>query len=238
MPRISIVVAYFNRQGLLDSTLESIHASEVKDYELIIVDDASDIPVVCDEAKIIRIEKKDKWWHNPCVPYNMGFKAATGDIVVIQNPECYHVGDVLAFVRDNAKLNRYLSFSCYALNRNDTWQLHHGEFPVIKDRVYKHPENNGWYNHPIHRPVMFHFCSAIMRDDLMQLRGFDERYAEGIGYDDDDFAARIKKRKMMLNIVEEPYVLHQFHEPMSYRVADMRILHQRNRNLFRSLWQR
>jgi glycosyltransferase involved in cell wall biosynthesis len=236
MPSISIVMSYYNRQVLLDKTLESIHASEVKDYELIIVDDASDVPVVCDEAKIIRIERKDKWWHNPCIPYNMGFKAATGDIVVIQNPECYHVGDVLAYARDNAKPNRYLSFSCYALNRNDTQQLHHGIFPVIKDRVYKHPEDNGWYNHPLHRAVGFHFCSAITKDDLDVIGGFDKRYAEGIGYDDDDLVMRIKKRKMLLNIVEKPYVLHQFHMPMSYRVPNMRLLHQKNRQLFRSIW--
>jgi len=232
----SIVMSAFRRQEQLDVTLRSIHASSVKDYELIIVDDASPTPLICDEANIIRVEPNEKWYTNPCIPYNRGFKEAKGEVIVIQNPECYHVGDVLGYVREKIRTGLYLSFSCYAINRNETQKLARGEMPQVKMRTFRRPEDNGWYNHPHFRPVGFHFCSAIMRDDLNELGGFDERYAEGIGYDDDDLVARIKKRKMRLDIVEKPYVLHQFHTPMSYAVPDMRILHQRNRNLFRSIW--
>lgn len=58
--KISMIMAYYQRQTLLNKTLESIHTSANKDYELIIVDDASAEPLVCDEAKIIRVDKKDK----------------------------------------------------------------------------------------------------------------------------------------------------------------------------------
>ena len=103
-PIFSIVMAYHNRKPLLLHTLRSIAASTQAKYtEVIIVDDGSsddhrledivdDYPFV---IKLIRQETEDKWYINPCIPFNLGIKEATGDIIVIQNPECFHLGDVL-----------------------------------------------------------------------------------------------------------------------------------------------
>ena len=43
-----------------------------------------------------------------------------------------------------------------------------------------------------------------------KLNGFDERFANGIGFDDDEFLYRIK---MFLNVEihDEPFALHQWH---------------------------
>ena len=234
---ISIVMSVWNRQGLLDGTMASIKQSSVKDFELIVVDDASDTPVVCPRAdKIIRIEKKDKWWYNPCIPYNIGFREATGDVVVIQCPECYHVGDILATVRDNIKSGTYLSFACYAINLVETARFHNGIMPTIGNYVFsanskKKTEYNGWFNHSKHRPMAYHFCSAITKDDLNTLGGFDERYAMGIAYDDDELIRRIR-RTMDVKIIDEPFVIHQYHPHMSYAYPNMRQLHERNKQLY------
>lgn len=235
---ISIVMSAFRRQEQLDVTLRSIHESSVRDYELIIVDDASPVPLKCDEAKVIRVQPEEKWYSNPCIPYNRGFREVAGDVVVIQNPECYHVGDVLGYVRDKIRDGLYLSFSCYAINRNETIGLKQGIMPEIKMRGFKHPEDNGWYNHPKFRPVGFHFCSAITKRDLDGIGFFDERYAEGVGYDDDDLVKRIKSAGIRVAIVEKPYVLHQFHMPFSYMMPDMKARHNRNKMIFRSTWPR
>lgn len=232
---ISLVMSYYDRQHLLDKTMESIERSTVKDFELIIVDDASPKPVVCERAdKIITVKPQNKWWHNPCVPYNMGFEEAKGDIVVIQNPECYHVGDILAYVEKNITLGSYISFGCYALNAKETAQFHarHDGYVITEPRTYKHPENNGWYNHPKYRPVGYHFCSAIMKKDLDLLAGFDENYAHGISYDDDDFIRRIKRRGINVVITEFPYVIHQYHTPFTYKKPNYKQLHSINKRLF------
>jgi len=235
---ISIVMTYYNRQTLLDKTLESIHRSAVKDYELIIVDDASDPALVCGEAKIIRIEPQDKWWHNPCIPFNMGIREAKGEIIILQNPECYHIGDVLSYARDNITPNLYLSFACYAFNERETETFHTGAIPILENHTFRHPENNGWYNHSLYRRAKYHFCSAIMKDDMDKLGGFDERYAEGVSYDDDDLVKRIQKQGMRVNIVDNPYVIHQYHRPFSYMVDNMKMLHARNKDLYYSTWQK
>jgi glycosyltransferase involved in cell wall biosynthesis len=230
--RISIVMAFYNRQKLLDRTMKSIEKSRVKNYEVIIVDDASDEPCVCPQAKVLRIEPKDKWYHNPCIPYNRGFREATGDIVIIQNPECMHVGDILDYADKNAHTNLYISFGCYAINPTETENLDNGILPEKINSTFVIDGRHGWYNHTIYRPKAYHFCSAIMRQDLMALGGFDERYANGVAFDDDAFIRSIR-RKMPVVIVDDPYVIHQYHHHFAYDDPKLwKPLHAINQTLY------
>jgi len=234
--KISIVMAFFNRQELLDRTIKSIEKHKAKDYEIIIVDDGSDVPAVCDKAKVIRIEPEDKWWHNPCIPYNMGFKEATGDVIIIQNPECMHMGNVLGHVRNYSKDGLYISFPCYAINEEQTDRLRGGVYPTLKPRRFSGKIRNGWYNHPIFRPVAYHFCCAITRHDLDLVGGFNEEYAHGISYDDDDFVYSINDKGIKIQIVNDPYVVHQYHPPYTYKREGWRELHEKNKQLFERRW--
>ena len=102
---ISIVTAYFNRKKLFTKTLESFEKSNCKNFEVIAVDDGSheeerleDLMVKFPFLKVIRLEKKDRWYVNPCIPFNIGFKNAIGDKIIIQNPECFHSDDIISYV--------------------------------------------------------------------------------------------------------------------------------------------
>ena len=124
---ISIVTAYFNRRTLLINTLQSLTKSKIKDFEFIVVDDCSsdehrieDLSITYPFLKVIRIEPHQKWYTNPCVPFNIGFKEAKGDIIIIQNPECYHYDDILSYTLSNLTKNDYFSFGCYSLSREKT----------------------------------------------------------------------------------------------------------------------
>lgn len=234
--KISIVMSYYNRKVLLDRTIDSIRRSEFKDIEIIIVDDASPEPLSCADVNVIRIEPKDKWWHNPCIPFNMGLKRATGDVIVIQNPECIHYGDVLSFVAESIKPKTYLSFACYAINQSQTEQLSLGVWPEIEDKTFSGKERNGYYNHSVFRPVGYHFCSAIMRHDLDKFGGFDPDYGMGISFDDDDFVYRVYNAGMNIKIIDNPFVMHQWHPPFTYKRDGWQPLHERNKKLFEQKW--
>ena len=125
MVEFSIVMSYNNRKPQLIRTLKSIELSErIDEVEVIIVNDGSDDNHNLNDIekdfkfpiKVITIEKKDKWYTNPCVPYNIGFKEVLGNVVIIQNPECLHVGDIIKYVDYNMGDDNYLSFSTYSLN--------------------------------------------------------------------------------------------------------------------------
>ena len=222
---ISIVTAYFNRKKLFQSTLESLKQSRCKeDFEVIAVDDGSDESERLEDLvsnypflKIIRLEQKNKWYNNSCIPYNEGFKVAKGDKIIIQNPECYHFDDILSFVSNNLDSAQYLSFGCFALDKHITDSC---KTTYNREEVYlqindesKHSPKNGmacWYNHSIKRPEAYHFCTAITADNLKKLGGFDEIYSLGIGFDDNEFIRRVKKF-LPIKFVDKVIVLHQNH---------------------------
>jgi len=247
--KISIIIAYYNRRNLLLKTLESMCNTRYKNLEVIIVDDASissqsisDTPVMFPNLniKVVRIEPVDKWWVNPCMPNNIGFAVATGDIIIIQNPECLHIGDIVSHAVANMTANKYIAYGCYALDHSKTKQIAHvngGDTEAINNVIQptndilldQCPHMNRWYQHSIYSDRCLNFCTAITREDLEDLGGFDEEYALGISYDDTEFIARIKKKGMNVSMVDIPMVIHQCH---GYTDYSNKLLVQRNTDLY------
>jgi glycosyltransferase involved in cell wall biosynthesis len=236
--RVSIVIAYYNRRTLLMKTLESVATTRFGgDFEVIVIDDASadsqridDLPI-----KVVRIDPKDKWWVNPCMPNNIGFEIATGEVIIIQNPECLHVGDVISYAAENVVANKYIAFGCYALDSVKTQQISRINGGSTEEAVRiisptnnvlldQSPSMNRWYQHSVYSPRGLNFCTAITREDLKDLGGFDEAYAPGISYDDTEFIRRIHRKGMVVDMVDNPLVIHQWHPYTNYsnkRLVDL-----------------
>lgn len=248
---ISIVAAYHNRKELLITTLKTIRNSSVSDVEFILVDDCSseehrveDLVSEFPFLRVIRLEQKDKWYVNPCVVFNIGFNEAKGDIIILQNPECLHVGDVL-YRASQLEKDEYISFSCYSVDKQKTDTI--SLLPKITDEdllsvIEPNPRSvgsdgdNGWYNHSRYRPTSYHFCSVIHKSNLNELGGFDERYADGISYDDNEILIRIKRMGLKINIVNQPFVVHQWHySSNNYQHLDATRLIHKNRDLLTNI---
>ena len=236
IPKFSIVMAYYDRKPLLLHTLGSIAAStQSKNTEVIIVDDGSseehrledivdDYPFV---IKLIRQEPEDKWYINPCIPFNLGIKEAKGDIIVLQNPECFHLGDILEFAANNITEDQYFTCHAYSLSKEDTEKMDQID-PVIinsfnqpfntsslpfeiRNRPMYAEGGSGYYNHYEHRPVGYHFCAITKKENMEDLGGFDERYATGWGFDDNELIERVKRMGLKICFIPYPMVLHQNH---------------------------
>ena len=234
MYRVTVVMTFWNRKTQLINTLKSIRQYG-HDVKVIVVDDAStngdDILYLQDkDTKVITM--KNKTWINPCIPFNTGFAQVDTDIVILQNAECMHNGDVVGHALSNIGKNIYLNYSALSIGDSMTKEITAGGnvADIVAPYMDKSFESNswiGWYNHPKYRPKMYHFCSAIMRGDLYDLGGFDERFADGSAYDDDELIARIRKKGMDIRIIERPFVVHQFHE--QFRPGDVRELMKINK---------
>lgn len=243
---ISIVTGYYNRKELFHKTLKSISKSKFKDIEVIAVDDVSSeehrIEDFMDEfpfLKVIRLDNPKKWYNNPCIPFNIGLRQAQGDIIVLQNPECLHVHDVLSFINENIDDHKYVTISTYGVN-NEINNLisHHLEnetlpeyFKTFPQQPYVGWDSIGWYNHSRYRPVAYHFCSAISRKNMQELNGFDERYARGIGYDDNEILVRIKRLGLEITIEDDISTIHQYHDTVAWNKPDVKILTEKNKRL-------
>lgn len=243
-------MTHYNRKNLLYRTLCSISRIYYGnyDYEVIIVDDASTQDDISDfssfpNTKIIKITQEEKGTRlNPSVPYNIGFQNSKGDKIIIQNSENIHLFDILEYTEKNLTNNNYLSFACYKLTKSSTENLNlidwvNDNFTVkVLDLI--NPINNismgddvtnGWYNHSIYRPHAYHFMNSITRKNLVEnLKGFDERFAEGTSFDDDELVFRIKLLGLRIDFVDDLFCIHQYHDsvPLPYETWE------KNRNLY------
>ena len=213
---ISIVMAYYNRLPQLRYTLKTIEKSSSKNFEIVIVDDYSSeqhsLDTLLTEFKSLNfniIKMQDinpiKTYVGPSIPYNVGFRKSRGDKIIIQNPECCHIGDVISYTDNNLTDDVYLSFHCFASGKRESNDLYLNNYLDVTTSAGR------WYNHSIHRPASYHFTTAITRKNLIELNGFDEKYAVGFNYDDDELIERIKKKELQIQFVEDPWVIHQYH---------------------------
>ncbi|WP_162990030.1 glycosyltransferase family 2 protein [Chryseobacterium sp. 6424] len=242
---ISIVTAYYNRKKLFRRTLLSIKHQQVDySFEVIAVDDGSDdeerledLVVEFPFLKVIRLEKNNKWYHNSCIPFNIGFKAAKGDKIIIQNPECLHFGNILDYTDNHLDEQNYLSFGCFSLDEDITENYEKFSTEYLNKTISENSHTIekdgalGWYNHSVYRPKAYHFCTAISKKNLQQLHGFDERFAFGIAYDDDEFIERVRQ-KLRVDFVDHVVAFHQNHyhpSSTSYQNrANIELLYKKN----------
>jgi len=227
---IAIVCTYFNRQEQLLRTLESFKQYNPDKFMVVIVDDGSDEDIVLPvtEFEVVVLKTYNKTWSQGDPAFNMGIYYALlkyPEIVIIQNIECYHVGDVLSYAR-RVDSKSYISFGCYSQGEGEAIGS------VINGRGASFGGDSAWYNHPIHRPVGYHFCSAITAGNLRKINGFDERFAFGAGYDDDYLLHQIKCLGLEIEITAEPYVVHQWHKQNKTNNAD---LYEKNKTIYDEL---
>lgn len=215
-------MAYVNRLKQTKHTLRSISDSKIKDIEIILVDDFSDdtqrARILLEEFSHLNIKLIDHKDHvisknhnNPCLAYNIGFRYATGDKIIIQNPECYHNGDILDYVEKNLHTGSYLVFHCYSLDEQSTKNFYNNKHIEFNNQPTEYWDESCWYSHDVFRPMAYHFTSAITREDLNKLGGFDSNFSKGIGFDDDEFLFRIKCLGLNIQYVSDPIVIHQYH---------------------------
>jgi GT2 family glycosyltransferase len=208
---ISVVMTYYQRQRQLTNTFESFKQYNPNDFNVIIVDDNSpkDIHISPYPFDVTIIKLKEKHWICPAPVFNFGFIEALKskpDAIIIQNSECYHNGNILEYIKDHLIESNYLSFAAYSLGK--------GQDVDIKELNAVGASGNGdsaWYNHSVHRPGGYHFCCAITSGNLCKLNGFDERFSEGLGYEDDYLIHQVQTLGLKIEIIDDPFVFHQYH---------------------------
>jgi glycosyltransferase involved in cell wall biosynthesis len=235
--KVIILLTYYNRPYQLTKTIESIFKTRHDDYNIIILDDASIVPYDS-EHLTIREEVKTHVMNIPL--YNKGIQTALdmgADIIMLQNAECIHYGDVISYAVENLSEYNYLSFACFSLSRDSTYKKNLDADKLVKENhvCATDSEKDSWYNHPELRGVGYDFCSAVTRDNIIRLNGFDERYASGFCYADDDLVMRIKRLGLHIEIPTDPFVLHQWHGgSMGIRDDSLQV---QNRELYLTLGQ-
>jgi len=97
--KVSVAMGYKDRLKQLEYTLRSLERFSF-DGEIVICDDfstAEENPALLIskyptlDIQVVHPEKK---YLNPCMAYNTAFSACTGDVIIVQNPECFWTGNI------------------------------------------------------------------------------------------------------------------------------------------------
>lgn len=247
---ISIVMTYYNRKNQLFRTLKSMQQSDfIDECNIIIVDDASSQEHKIDfldqfpnlHIELIEIKPEDKWYVNPCIPFNMGLKKATGDIILIQNAECMHNGDIIRHTR-KLPVKDYWTYAVSSLtyeqvNELDKLDWSKEDFATVLGNLatinapITRDGGPGWYNHSHYRPCKYHFISAIHKTELEKIGLFREEFARGVGWEDNEFLYRISK-SLSVRIIDKPFGFHQWHYNHTWDGSKIR---NNNETIYRGL---
>jgi len=230
---MAIVMTHLNRQEQLNKTLESLNQYNPDDFCVIIVDDCSREEIILPQLpfEVTPLKMYDKTWVMGDPAWNRGLHHAllnNPDIIIIQNAECYHNGDILGYAKAHVTEANYISFGCYSQAKGEEIGS------VINPKGASFDGESAWYNHPEFRPVAYHFCAAISSANMKKINGFDERLCMGVGFDDDYLLHQIRCLGLHVQITADPFVIHQWHEHTKYPVDEASSFHQ-NEGLFREL---
>lgn len=234
-------MTYYERNYQLNKTLESFKNSHQKDIEVIVVDDdskkekgihLSEFPF---PVSVIKITKEKKKWTNPEPAYNIGIAQAlklNPDVLIIQNAENYHVGDVISYATTVTD-SLYYAYSCFSLDKENTFKEHNIEELIrANDHRINASGQLGWYNHPRYRPNAYDFCVAVTPNNIKLLNGYDERFSNGYAMGDANLIFRVKSRlKLQVYIPLYPFVVHQWHYDFELPEHALQ-LYERNKTLY------
>lgn len=219
---ITIVMTAYNRSVQTYFTLRTIANSINKTIQVIIIEDSTTDLLSFDELIkydlcIYHIKIKNKFWFNPCINYNLGFKFIKGNKVIIQNAEVCHIGDIIDYIDKNLCDNQYFVFDVATLPDMDTNHRLYKE-DVSFDNYDNFSQLFGnWYQHHDNYSRQLHFLTAITKITFDIIMGFDYDFCMGSWYDDDELIFRIKSSG--IDAVNIPYDvkkimgIHQWHMP-------------------------
>jgi len=235
--QISIAMAYFNRKSLLLNTLKSIAETKFPkdDFEVVIVDDQSNeenrlIDIVNQfdfSINLIELHQIKRFWNRDVLPTNIAISRSLGKHIILQNPECLHIGDVISSTYSRLEaVNGYYSCKSLSVDKSlsDCISIDFANRQqIVKEVLTKNTANHKilWYNHPIANPRHYHFTCGMSKENFVRIGGFDLKFMLAGSYADNDFVRRVKlgKIEILTDSGLNDYDLmtvHQHHEKGDY----------------------
>jgi hypothetical protein len=250
--KYSFLMPYYDREYHLTSTLRSflIKYSERKDFEIIVVEDYKNIlnedhhkkllNVINDKnfipLKIKHLQNFGKIVFSPTILFNQGAKESSGEILVITNPECYHETNILKGFDEEFAINKniYVICACQSVNMQYNTSVNEDGSTHKEPTGFYHFEQ--WYQHSVYNNRRLNFCSAITKENYFKIGGFDEKYADGIAFDDDDFRDTILYKSDIKVITRDDLFVSHFNHDVSYQTNTSLI--NVNLNYYKKKWNK
>lgn len=201
--KLSLVITMFNRESLLERSLERLTKLTLPDEIIVVNDGGGDgAERVCDEYAE-RLPIRCIYTHNPQASIcsharNVGIKAARNEWIVTSEPELVYRTDVLKQFTDLHEDHPFEVISAgHVWFANDGWQADEHCSPPIGVQ-----EAVGW---------VAPFTALWQREWLLAVGGWDESFPGAWGWDDTDLLTRLRHSGIGQHIATDVQAVHQFH---------------------------
>ncbi|MHA1360644.1 MAG: glycosyltransferase family 2 protein [Candidatus Helarchaeota archaeon] len=236
--KYSILMPYY-RKPMIHNTFVSFlyHYAGREDYEIIVMEDRKNIEEENEHEflvntiknfspslKIKHLETTFKPSYAPCRMFNVGAKEASGKFLILTNPECLHLTNILGGFDLVLSKNPNLYVIAAVLNAD-----YNGNINKFEDFRY---QMINWYQHSKYRNRRLHFCSVLSKETYNRVGGFDEGYASGFGREDVDFLRTLIVNKVKVITKDNIIAIHMKHPP----IPDMKRLWTVNKIYYAKKW--
>ena len=214
--KISVIVTTYNRPDVLTLALEGYLSQNCKDYELIIADDGSTVEtqnVITSYQKKNIINIKHVWHEDKgfraAAIRNRAIAVASADYIIFGDGDCLPLPDFVDQHKCLAEKNWFVAGSRVLLSEQFTNNILNKQIPVYQWKI------NQWIMARIKKDInrfspflslpmsnqlrkfapkswsgVMTCNTAVWRNDLIKVNGFDESYS-GWGLEDSDIAIRL-----------------------------------------------
>jgi|GEM_PF-1641380 len=207
---VSIILVTYNQIEYTLKCIESIERFTTVNYELIIIDNASNdntISAIKDKEKITIIQNKENLGFPNAV--NIGIRAAAGKHILILNNDTVVTKGWLDRLIDVADSNEKIGIvgpisnivSGVQIDKNAKYQSIE-EMHKYAEKVSK--ENKGQVQQ---FPRVAFLCTLIKREVINKIGGLDERFSPG-NFEDDDFCLRAQLAGYKTVIAKDVFIHH------------------------------
>ena len=249
---ISYLITTYNRAIQLSRTLDRL-SRLTKPDELVIVDDGStdDTRTVIKNAKEklgipVRYIFRDKKGYDVCsIPRNIGIKHCTHEYIVVSEPECLFVTDVIkqfkeaSLVRPNDVISAGIVYftnpetpidNAVSVNPqsfiDNAWDVK--KFPMHAEDRYDKDGNRVIYTQATvtkAKNMTAPFSAMYKKEWLFEIGGWDEDFSlinggGGWGFDDTDLLTRLRIKRHNQVIDAKIKVIHQWHDRPPAKIAN------------------
>ena len=238
--KYSILMPYYKKPTLHNTLLSYQYLYKGRDdYEVIIIEDLKNrmdkrehnqlqsiIAQFAPDIRLRIVQMNGPDAFAPARHFNTGAQFAEGTYVVLTNPECVHIMDVLgAFDKELDKNpDAYIVAACFSTDST-------GQVDRIADF---HPKHKVWLQHSGILNRGLHWCSVMSMVQFKNVGGFDEGYAPGFGREDVDFIRTVREAGIKVVANDDIIVVHQDHPDFSPRKKE---LWARNKAYYSKKWR-
>ncbi len=178
MLKVSIIIPAYNQAAFIGQTLESVFAQTFRDFEVIVVNDASAdntrqvLTPFMERIQYIQNE------HNLGLPkvMNIGARAAVGEYIVFLDSDDLWLDNMLEVQVQALNSNPDLAFvsgGCYEIDANNQ----------IKKKMFGGPDRQKTFDDLFSDNFVLKLTTLVRRDMFVDVGGFDENLTAVCDYD-------------------------------------------------------